>query len=248
MTALRLKSHLARPGFQLDALLDLELDGVVGLFGPSGSGKTTLLRVIAGLEPASRGRVWLDDEAWQDDERRIFRPPHRRGTGFVFQDARLFPHLSVAANLRFALDRTPRAGRRLGFDEVVEVLDLGRLLPRRPGGLSGGETQRVAIGRALLTSPRLLLMDEPMASLDLARKAEILPYLDRLKDHVGLPTIYVTHNLDELVHLARRAVLIEAGRVLGVEPVASLFDRLALRPFTRRVPGGQPPAPDARSA
>jgi molybdate transport system ATP-binding protein len=248
MTVLRLESRLTRRTFRLDVTLDLELDGVVGLFGPSGSGKTTLLRVIAGLEPASRGRVMLDGEVWQDDDRRIFLPPHRRGLGFVFQDARLFPHLSVAANLRFALERTPRAARRFGFDEVVGVLDLARLLARRPGGLSGGETQRVAIGRALLSSPRLLLMDEPVASLDLARKADILPYLDRLKDHVDLPILYVTHSLDELALLAHRTVLIEDGRLLGVEPVASLFDRLALRPFTRRVPGGQPPAPDARSA
>lgn len=248
MTTLVLESRFERPGFRLDVALDLSLEGVLGLFGPSGSGKTTLLRILAGLEPACRGRVALDGVVWQDDAGRIFLPPHRRGIGFVFQDARLFPHLSVAANLRFALDRTPRALRRLGFDDVVTVLDLARLLPRRPEGLSGGETQRVAIGRALLTSPRLLLMDEPLASLDFARKAEILPYLDRLKDDVGLPTIYVTHSLDELAHLTEAAILLEDGRALGVEPVAALFDRLALHPFARRTPASPAAAPDTRTA
>jgi len=229
MTRLTLASDLAFADFRLAVDLELELAGITGLFGPSGGGKTTLLRVLAGLERGARGRIVLDGEVWQDDARGVFVPPHRRRVGYVFQDGRLFPHLSVAANLRFAEARVPAPERRLGRDDVIEVLDLAPLLDRRPGRLSGGEAQRVAIGRALLTSPRLLLMDEPLSALDMTRRAEILPYIERLRDAVDLPIIYVTHAIDEILRLAETVVLLAGGGVVAVDAAAAVLDRLELR-------------------
>ncbi len=185
--------------------------GVTGLFGPSGSGKSTLLRVIAGLETRAVGRVAMESEIWQDGRWRL--PPHRRGVGYVFQDTRLFPHLSVRGNLDYAVRR---AGGLDGptLEEVIEALDLGALLSRRPAQISGGETQRVAIGRALLTAPKILLMDEPLAALDEVRKAEILPYLERLCDQSRVPIIYVSHQVAEVARLAQHMVVLRHGRVL----------------------------------
>lgn len=189
--------------------------GVAALFGPSGSGKTTLANLIAGLARPDRGRITLGDVVLFDSSRRIDVPAYKRRIGYVFQEGRLFPHLSVAANLDYGrfmsgAPREPAANNR-----IVDLLDIGELLERRPRHLSGGERQRIAIGRALLMRPRLLLLDEPLASLDGARKREILPYLVRLRDE-GVPMLYVSHHPDETKHLATRIVRIEDGRVAGI--------------------------------
>jgi molybdate transport system ATP-binding protein len=190
--------------------------GVTALFGPSGAGKTSLVNMIAGLATPDRGRIALDDTVLFDSAARVNVPPHRRRIGYVFQEGRLFPHMSVAANLDYGrrmngIDRDPQEHAR-----VVELLNIGHLLERRPGRLSGGERQRVAFGRALLMKPRLLLLDEPLASLDRARKLEILPYLARLRDEAKVPMIYVSHQAGEIQRLASTVVRIEDGRVAGV--------------------------------
>lgn len=222
MSALALDFTVELGGFCLEVREELLLEGITGLFGPSGSGKTSLLRVVAGLETGARGSVSLDGTAWQGGSAHV--PPHDRGVGYVFQDGRLFPHLSVAANLGFA----PRHGKRSGpirFDDVVAALDLSSLLERDPTSLSGGERQRVAIGRALLANPRLLLMDEPVSSLDLARKREIVSTIATLPKRFGLPVVYVTHDVDELVRLADRIVLLREGRVIDRGSVKDVLER-----------------------
>jgi molybdate transport system ATP-binding protein len=190
--------------------------GATALFGPSGAGKTTLVNLIAGLLAPDRGRITLDEEVLFDSATRANVPPHRRGIGYVFQEGRLFPHLTVRQNLAYGrwmcgLQREPEEEAR-----IVALLDLGAFGARRPGRLSGGERQRVAIGRALLMRPRLLLLDEPLASLDAARKAEILPYLERLRDQAGVPMVYVSHLPDEVRRIATAVVRIAAGRVAAV--------------------------------
>jgi molybdate transport system ATP-binding protein len=217
--------RLVRPGFTLDLRLALPARGVSALFGPSGCGKTTVLRALAGLERAS-GRVALGDEVWQDGDR--FVPPHRRAIGYVIQESALFPHLSVADNLAYGLRRVPRPARRIRPEQIVELLGLGPLMDRRPATLSGGERQRVAIGRALATSPRLLLLDEPLAALDHRRKAELLPYLDRLHRELAVPMVYVSHSIDEVARLADHLVLLDAGRVAAEGPVPQMLARLDL--------------------
>ena len=203
------------PGFALDVAFEAPTPGVVALFGPSGSGKSSVVAAVAGLLRAEHCRVCVDGEEVS------LLAPERRRVGLVFQDSRLFPHMSVAANLRYGLRRAPPGGP-IGFDAVVALLGLERLLARRPGGLSGGERQRVAIGRALLSQPRLLLMDEPLASLDARLRGEILPFLARLRRELSLPVLYVTHALDEVARLADTLVLIEAGRVVRAGPVAEV--------------------------
>ena len=200
--------------FALDAEFAMPGRGVTALIGPSGSGKTTVLRCIAGLERLP-GRLVVAGEVWRDE--RMFVPPHRRAVGYVFQEASLLPHLSVRANLEFGLKRV-KAAPRTSFDEVVDSLGLAPLLTRSPAKLSGGERQRVAIGRALLTQPRLLLMDEPLAGLDAAAKAEILPYLERLHDSLAMPVLYVSHDPGEVSRLADRVLVMRAGRI---EPPAT---------------------------
>jgi molybdate transport system ATP-binding protein len=221
-------THAFRPGgFALDVAFAAPGAGVTALFGPSGCGKTTVLAAIAGLLRPRAGRVTLGGEVLLDTERRRDVPPERRRCAVVFQDARLFPHLSVATNLRYGLRRAPRDAEGPGFDEVVSLLGIAPLLGRRPAGLSGGERQRVALGRALLARPRLLLMDEPLAALDAPRRAEVLPFLARLRDSARLPILYVTHALDEVDALADHLVLLEAGRVVaagGVEDLATRTD------------------------
>src|SRR5512134_3952387 len=209
--ALTVDVRLRHRGFDLDVAQDFSLSGVTGLFGPSGSGKSTLLRIIAGLETRANGRVAMGTEVWQEGDRQL--PPHRRGVGYVFQDARLFPHLTVRGNLDYAFRRAQGLDGP-GMAEVTDALDLGPLLARRPAQISGGEQQRVAIGRALLTAPKILLMDEPLASLDESRKAEILPYLERLCDQSRVPIIYVSHSVAEVARLARDMVVLRDGRVL----------------------------------
>jgi molybdate transport system ATP-binding protein len=225
---LQLSARLQRAGFLLDVDLRLPARGVSVLFGPSGSGKTTCLRVLAGLEPQATGVVRVGDELWQDSAQRILRPVHRRALGYVFQEASLFEHLSVQGNLVFGFQRTPAAERRHGWDHGLELLGINHLLQRMPHELSGGERQRVAIARALATSPRVLLMDEPLASLDTARKAEILPWLEQLHERLDIPVVYVTHSPDEMARLGDHLVLLEAGRVRAQGPVMELMTRLDL--------------------
>ncbi len=226
--ALQFQATLQRPGFTLDLSLELPGKGITALLGASGSGKTTCLRILAGLEPQARGRVCVHGEVWQDSALNIFRPVHRRALGYVFQEASLFEHLNVRDNLLFGFKRTPHAERTRGWDHALDLLGIGHLLQRWPHSLSGGERQRVAIARALAASPRLLLMDEPLAALDTARKAEILPYLERLQAELDIPAIYVSHALDEVARLADHLVLLEAGRASAVGPTAELLTQLKL--------------------
>jgi molybdate transport system ATP-binding protein len=185
--------------------------GVTGIFGPSGSGKSTLLALICGLLRPQRGTLRIDGEVLVDTGARVFVPAWRRHVGIVFQDGQLFPHLSVRRNLRYGHDRLPPAQRRYGFDAVVELLEIGGLLERRPALLSGGERQRVALGRALLYSPRVLLLDEPLSSLDDRLKQQILPFLRRIKEETGVPMLYVSHSRAEIDYLADTVLSMQDG-------------------------------------
>jgi molybdate transport system ATP-binding protein len=219
------------PETTLDIEFNVPTPGVTALFGPSGSGKSSTVAAVAGLMHPQQLRVTLDDVVLADTARNIWLPPERRRLGMVFQDARLFPHLRVEANLRYGLRRAPPGP--IKFDDVVELLGIGDLLRRRPHTLSGGEKQRVAIGRALLSQPLLLLMDEPLASLDLRRRDEILPYLARLKTAMKLPVLYVTHAADEVQRLADTLVMIEAGKVetiIAMSELAGTDPGFGLRP------------------
>jgi molybdate transport system ATP-binding protein len=222
------KLQVAFAGFDLAIDLDLPARGATAFFGASGSGKTTCLRCIAGLEPGASGRVALDGEVWFDSDAGISVPVHRRPIGYVFQDARLFEHLSVRRNLEFGYARVPAAQRKIEFDDVVPRLGIGALLARRPRRLSGGEKQRVAIARALLTSPRLLLLDEPLAAVDEARKSDFFPYLESLRDDFGVPIIYVSHLMPEVARLADHLVVLERGRVVAAGPIDEVSARLDL--------------------
>ncbi|WP_313075949.1 molybdenum ABC transporter ATP-binding protein [Melaminivora sp.] len=219
--------QLARADFSLDVDLQLPGDGVTALFGPSGCGKTTCLRAIAGLERA-RGSVCVNGETWQHDATRTWLPTHRRALGYVFQEASLFAHLDVRRNMQYGWKRLAPARRRVSLEQAVELLGLSQLIERMPHTLSGGERQRVAIARALATSPRVLLMDEPLAALDAARKAEVLPYLERLQRELAIPILYVTHSADEVARLATHLVLLRGGRVLAQGAPAELMARLDL--------------------
>jgi molybdate transport system ATP-binding protein len=227
---LRVRLRLDRGAFLLDVDLHLPQRGISALFGQSGSGKTTILRAIAGLERAPGGYVALGGEVWQDDTRGLFVPVHKRALGYVFQEASLFPHLSVRANLEFGRKRVPAHERRFALEPVTELLGIGALLERRPDGLSGGERQRVAIARALLASPRLLLMDEPLAALDLRRKLEILPYLERMHEELAIPIVYVSHAPDEIARLADHLVLLDDGKAVASGPLTETLARVDLPP------------------
>ncbi|CAM5775626.1 molybdenum import ATP-binding protein ModC [Labrys miyagiensis] len=208
---------IRRAGFALEAAFTTD-GGITALFGRSGSGKTTILNAVAGLLRPDRGHIRLNGDTLFDAAGRVFLRPHRRHVGLVFQDAQLFPHLTARQNLTYGRFFNRTAGERLDFDMVVGVLGIGALLGRRPGALSGGEKQRVAIGRALLASPRLLLMDEPLAALDTARKLEILPLIERVRDEMKVPILYVSHAVEEVARLAARVVVLEDGRVARVGP------------------------------
>jgi molybdate transport system ATP-binding protein len=229
---LRVIAKKRRGAFLLDAKFELPTPGVVALFGRSGCGKSTLVNVIAGLASADSGYVALDDGVLLDTDRGINVPPERRRIGYVFQDARLFPHIKVEANLRYALKRAAVAPF-VGVDQVVALLVLESLMGRRTHALSGGERQRVAIGRALLSQPSLLLLDEPLASLDASRREEVLPYLETLRDQLAIPMVYVSHNFDEVLRLATHLVLMEAGKTVAQ---GNLSD-LSLHPRLRAIIG-----------
>jgi molybdate transport system ATP-binding protein len=212
--------------------------GLTALFGRSGAGKSSVVNLIAGLIRPARGRISVDGTDLVDTERGLFVPKHRRRIGYVFQEDRLFPHLTVRQNLLFGRWFSPPAERRGRLDDVVDMLGIGPLLARRPGALSGGEKQRVAIGRALLASPRLLLMDEPLASLDAPRKDEILPYIELLRDELRVPIVYVSHSVAEVTRLATTMVLMSSGRVEAVGAVTDILSRLDLYPKTGRFEAG----------
>lgn len=233
-----MRGNIRFPEFVAKIDVSAPISGIVGLFGPSGHGKTTILRMAAGLERGSNAYVEYDGEVWQDDSKGIFVPPHRRRLGFVFQDARLFPHLTVGGNLDYAARRAKSGKTDLPRDLVIEILDLGPLLHRKVQDLSGGEGQRVAIGRALVSRPRLLLMDEPLSALDLRRKMEILPYIERLRDEMNLPVLYVTHSLDELGRLADHVLLIREGAVIAGGTVPEVMQRMDLGPMLGRFEAG----------
>ncbi len=224
--------RIDHPGFVLDVDLQMPGRGVSALFGASGSGKTTCLSAIAGLERAPRdhgsGYLEVNGSVWQDDARGIYLPTHQRRLGYVFQEASLFAHLNVRRNLEYGMRRVPAAMRKVDMSHVLDLLGIAALLERMPARLSGGERQRVAIARALYTSPQLLLMDEPLASLDLARKQEILPYLERLHDELEIPMLYVSHAPDEVAHLADHLVVLEQGRVLASGPLSETLARIDL--------------------
>jgi molybdate transport system ATP-binding protein len=223
--------------FSLDATFETS-GRLTALFGPSGSGKTSLVNLIGGLLRPDEGRIVADGRVLADTAARIFLPKHRRRIGYVFQDARLFPHMTVGQNLRYGRFFTPATERYGDMDGVVQLLGIGHLLDRRPGLLSGGEKQRVAIGRALLASPRLILMDEPLASLDDRRKAEIMPYIERLRDETKIPIVYVSHSVAEVARLATDIVVLDEGKVAASGPTSEILQRLDLLPEEERGEGG----------
>ncbi len=216
----------AAPVFSLDVDLSLPGNGITAIFGQSGSGKTTLLRCVAGLERADVGLLAMKGELWQSDS--VFLPTHRRPLAYVFQEASLFPHLSAQGNLNYAMKRCSAGPSKTLYDQVVALMGIEALLARYPRQLSGGEQQRVAIARALLIQPRLLLMDEPLASLDTARKQEILPYLERLRSSFRMPILYVSHSMDEVARLADQVVLLQHGRLAAQGRVDEVFSRIDL--------------------
>jgi molybdate transport system ATP-binding protein len=227
---LRVQLRKRRGDFSLEVDFHAPVPGVTALFGRSGCGKSTLIALIAGLLSPDFGHVQLGDEVLVDTTRHFELDARHRRIGVVFQDARLFPHLAVLGNLQYGAKRQPRDGPApIGFDDVVTMLGLGALLARRPHELSGGEKQRVALGRALLAQPRLLLLDEPLASLDLARREEVLPYFEKLRDALAIPIVYVSHQFDEVLRLATRVVLMDAGRVLADGELAAVSRHAALR-------------------
>ena len=240
--ALSLRVVLAEFTLELNEILTPS--GVTAVFGRSGSGKTTLLRAIAGFEKPVRGRIALGDQVWFDEEAKVFEPPNRRSIGMLFQDVRLFPHLDVRGNLDFAWNRrnawTAKAGmqQNIARDEVIEALDLDIMLGRNVTSLSGGEQQRVALARTLLTSPDLLLLDEPLAALDRERKAEILPYLEDVTRRFMIPTLFVSHDLDEVARLADRMMVLSEGQVQMYGETAEILERLDLEPIGGRFEAG----------
>lgn len=236
MTNLTMDVSVRYAEFALSVAQTFPVEGITALFGPSGCGKSTLLRVIAGFERGAVGSVTFGDEVWQDA--RTHAAPHLRGVGYVFQDARLFPHLTARGNLDYAHKRAAKMPARYSFDDVVDVLDLAPLFDRRATQLSGGERQRVAIGRTLLARPRLLLMDEPLAALDTRRKGEILPYIARLPKAFDIPIVYVTHALEEVTQLCDRIVALAAGEVVATGGVAETLERLDLTDVQGRFEAG----------
>ena len=234
--SLEVRLRHAFGGFTLDAGFEAPR-GITVLFGRSGSGKTTVANAVAGLLRPDEGRVAVAGEVLTDTDLRLCLPPHRRRIGYIFQEGRLFPHLTVRQNLRYGSWFAPRDAAREEIGRIVDLLGIGHLLDRRPGALSGGEKSRVAIGRALLSAPRLILADEPLASLDEARKAEILPYFERLRDEVAIPILYVSHSASEVARLATTVVALEAGRVIAQGPAAEVLGDPSVLPAGAREAG-----------
>ncbi len=237
MSGVEVQFHHQLGNFRLAASFSAPARGVTALFGRSGSGKSTVLRCVAGLEHASQGLLRVNGDVWQDSGQGVFVHPHERPIGYVFQEPGLFPHLSVRRNLEYGWKRIAVTERRVAMDQAVELLGLQHLLNRDPGRLSGGERQRVAMARALLTSPRLLLMDEPLSALDVTSKKEILPYLERLHDELAIPVLYVSHSPEEVARLADHVVLLENGEVTHSGTLEEAFSRLDL-PLAGDAEGG----------
>lgn len=235
---IELRAQKSFPNFDIDVdiRIDEEEAGIVALFGRSGCGKTSIVNMIAGLLRPDTGKLVIDGKVLFDSASGIDMAPYDRDIGYVFQDSRLFPHMTVKSNLLYGAGR--KTETRFTLEQITELLDIGHLLDRRPRDLSGGERQRVSIGRTILSNPQILLMDEPLASLDGARKAEILPFIQRLRDELGLPIIYVSHSLEEVVRLADVMVLIDAGRVAASGDVGDITSRLDLYPLTGRYEAG----------
>jgi len=229
MNRLLARFDLRFPAFHLNVNLDVPMSGITAIFGPSGSGKTTLLRCLAGLERVPNGFMQFGDEVWQDEAIGLCRSLSQRPIGYVFQEPRLFPHYNIRTNLLYGYTRIPSEERRIAMEQVVDILGIGHLLERRIHKLSGGEQQRVAIGRALLTSPKLLLLDEPLASLDIQRKQELLPFIRRLHEELRIPVIYVSHAINEILQLADRIVLLREGKVVGIGVLNEVFTSLKFR-------------------
>lgn len=221
--------------FQVNAAFQARNTGITALFGPSGAGKTSVINMVAGLSRPDGGHIVVEDRVLFDSDHGINLPPEKRSIGYIFQDGRLFPHLTVRGNLTYGMKLTPRSQRFIGIDQVVDLLGIEYLLDRRPAKLSGGEKQRVGIGRALLTSPRLLLMDEPLASLDLARKSEVIPFIGKLPAAFSIPIIYVTHSVDEVLQLADDIVLMNYGKSV----IAGSMPEVIQRPEFQDVFGRQ---------
>ena len=213
-------------GFQVDADFKTENTGITALFGPSGAGKTSVINMVAGLIRPDRGRIVVQGRVLFDSERGVDLPPAKRSIGYIFQDGRLFPHLSIRGNLTFGMKLTPPSRRCIALDQVVDLLGIQHLLDRRPAKLSGGEKQRVAIGRALLMSPRVLLMDEPLSSLDEGRKEEVLPFIAKLPCTFSIPILYVTHSIDEIERLSDYLVLMADGKSIATGDAAEMVNRI----------------------
>jgi molybdate transport system ATP-binding protein len=218
--------------FTVDATFRSEAAGVTALFGRSGAGKTSIINMVAGLARPDEGHIIVGGRCLYDSKNSVDLPPEKRRVGYIFQEGRLFPHLSVRSNLTYGMRLTPRAERYVEFDQVVELLGMEHLVDRRPANLSGGEKQRVAIGRALLTSPSVLLMDEPLASLDFSRKAEVLPFIARLAGRFSIPILYVSHSLEEILNLADSMVVLEGGRTVASGALEELMSRRDLQALT----------------
>lgn len=218
--------HLTKAGFSLDVQLQTPAKGITALFGPSGCGKTTFLRAIAGLEKDPQGELRIGDRYWQQASHSL--PPHQRPLGYVFQESSLFRHLTVRENIEYGYQRVAQSERRVALDEAIGLLGIGDLLARYPHRLSGGERQRVALARAVAVSPRLLLMDEPLAALDQQRKQEVLPFIQSLHRALDIPVLYVSHALDEVAQIAQQLVLMDKGRILGSGNIEYMFTRLDL--------------------
>lgn len=229
MSHLRARFDVRFPTFHLNVELEVPMMGITAIFGHSGSGKSTLLRCLAGLERAPDGFMQFGTDVWQDEKIGLCLPLHKRPVGYVFQEPRLFPHYNVRANLLYGYKRIPSQARRMAIEQVVEILGIGHLLDRRIHKLSGGEQQRVAIGRALLTSPQLLLLDEPLASLDIQRKQELLPFIRRLHEELRIPVMYVSHAIPEILQLADWVVLLKEGHVLRAGALNEAFTSVKFR-------------------
>jgi len=219
----QIRLQLTRPDFTLQVNLRLPTQGITAVYGASGSGKTSLLRCVAGLEKPHQSLIQVEDEFWQDDSIDLFIPTWKRPIGYVFQEASLFPHLSVEHNLEFGLKRVESEDSKKALLKAIELLELRSLLKRKPHALSGGEKQRVAIARAIATTPKLLLLDEPLASLDMARRLDILPWLETLRDELRIPMLYVTHAMEEVLRLADQVIVLELGKVATLGKPKEVF-------------------------
>jgi molybdate transport system ATP-binding protein len=219
----QIRLQLTRPEFTLQVNLRLPTQGITAVYGASGSGKTSLLRCVAGLEKPHQSLIQVEDEFWQDDSIDLFIPTWKRPIGYVFQEASLFPHLSVEHNLEFGLKRVESKDSKKALLKAIELLELRSLLKRKPHALSGGEKQRVAIARAIATTPKLLLLDEPLASLDMARRLDILPWLETLRDELRIPMLYVTHAMEEVLRLADQVIVLELGKVATLGKPKEVF-------------------------